>query len=85
MSSHFVHGQYTALAIAHESGSWRTRHLRKRAIALRDRVLSGDWLIRHLPGSQMPADMGTKVLPIDKFIYLKGLLGMGSLPVQDQK
>ena len=76
----------SALAIvAHESGSWRTRHLRKRAIALRDRVLGGDWMIRHLPGSQMPADVGTKVLPIEKFIYLKGLLGMESLLVRNQK
>ena len=77
----------SALAIvAHESGSWRTRHLRKRAIALRDRVkLGGDWMIRHLPGSQMHADVGTKVLPIEKFIYLKGLLGMESLLVRNQK
>eukprot|EP00438_Fugacium_kawagutii_P013281 Skav218312 [mRNA] locus=scaffold2388:319282:320835:- [translate_table: standard] len=67
----------SALAIiSGDSGSWRTRHLRKRAQALRNRVLCADWLIRHLPGKEMPADIGTKILAKEKFDMLKRLMGM---------
>lgn len=71
-----------ALAIiAEESASWRTRHLRVRAHSLRTRVLQGDWAIRHLPGSEMPADLGTKVLTAQRFQMLKELLGMFIPPI----
>lgn len=66
--------------ISGDSGSWRTRHLRKRAQALRSRVLQADWLIRHIPGREMPADVGTKVLSTEKFEMLKKLLGMVAYP-----
>ena len=67
----------SALAIVSgDSGSWRTRHLRKRAPALRARVLCADWLIQHLPGKEMPADIGTKILSVEKFEMLKKLMGM---------
>lgn len=62
--------------VAGDSGSWRTKHLRKRAFSLRTRVLGGDWLMRHTPGSEMPADLGTKILTFDRYKYLKVVLGM---------
>ena len=67
----------SALAIVTgETGSWRTKHLRRRAQTLRARVLGGDWWMRHLPGADMPADLGTKVLSWDRFCCLKEKLGM---------
>lgn len=67
----------SALAIVTgESGSWRTRHLRRRAHSLRERVAKGDWLVRHTPGTHMPADLSTKVLSADRFEDLKILMGM---------
>ena len=66
-----------ALAIiAGESGSWRTRHLRKRPHILRSKVLSGEWMLRHVAGSEMPADLGTKVLSVQKFVQHKHAMGM---------
>ena len=62
--------------ITGESGSWRTRHLRKRAQVLRTKVALGDWLLRHLAGQQLPADQGTKVLGSEKFKTFKMLMGM---------
>lgn len=62
--------------IAGETGSWRTRHLRKRAFILRAKVLSGEWMIRHVPGAEMPADLGTKVLSVQKFNQQKEAVGM---------
>ena len=59
-----------------ESGSWRTRHLRKRASILRAKVHQGDWLLRHLAGTELPADLGTKILSCEKYKKLKVLLGM---------
>ena len=53
--------------ITGDSGSWRTRHLRKRAHILRSKVALGEWLLRHMPGSKLPADLGTKVLSSEKF------------------
>ena len=61
-----------ALAIATgDTGSWRTRNLRRRALSLRWRVTRGDWLIRHIPGTEMPADLGTKPLSFEKFAKFK--------------
>eukprot|EP00435_Cladocopium_sp_Y103_P029965 s4682_g7.t1 len=59
-----------------DSGSWRTRHLRKRANVLRSKVNLGEWLLRHMPGSELPADLGTKVLSFEKFNFFKRLMGM---------
>ena len=67
----------SALAIATgDSGSWRTRHLRRRALSLRWRVTRGDWVVRHTPGSEMPADIGTKPLTFEKFSKFKEMMGM---------
>ena len=52
-----------AVAIATDvTGSWRTRHLRLRSFHLRWRIRAGDWELRHCPGQQMLADLGTKPL-----------------------
>ena len=62
--------------ITGESGSWRTRHLRKRAFTLRTKILEGDWAMKHCPGAELAADLGTKVLSADRFENLKEKLGM---------
>ena len=63
--------------IAGDTGSWRTRHLKKRAQVLRSRINMGDWLMRHMAGSEIPADMGTKVLASERrFNFLKKTMGM---------
>ena len=39
-------------------------------------MTQGDWLLRHLPGSELPADLGTKVLASEKFKQHKVNMGM---------
>ena len=76
----------SALSIAiGESGSWKTRHLRRRAQALRWRVTKGDWVVRHVPGAENPSDLGTKALAAEKFEKFKLKIGMtlGASQVQD--
>lgn len=43
-----------------ESGSWRTRHLRLRGAVIRSDLEEGLWVLAHLEGVFMPADIGTK-------------------------
>ena len=63
-----------AVAIATDvTGSWRTRHLRLRSFHLRWRIRAGDWEIRHCPGQQMFADLGTKPLGPARIKELCGL------------
>ena len=70
----------SAVAIlCHDGGSWRTRHLRLRAAYARQAVISGDWLIQHVPGDVMVADLGTKALTAARMELLKKLMGMGKL------
>ena len=59
-----------------DTASWRTRHLRKRARFLRWKALRGDVLMRHQPGVEMVADMGTKPLSAVKLKEHKKRLGM---------
>ena len=67
-----------ALAISiGESGSWKTRHLRRKAQSMRWRVTKGDWVARHIPGAENPADLGTKALSSEKFERFKRAIGMG--------
>ena len=42
--------------------NWRTRHLRLRAQHVRWRITNLDWRVRHMPGTIMIADLGTKPL-----------------------
>jgi len=62
--------------IVGDTASWRTRHLRKRARFLRWKALRGDVLMRHQPGSEMVADVGTKPLSAVKLKEHKQRLGM---------
>ena len=43
-----------------EAGSWRTRHLRLRGAIIRQDLENEDWVLAHLDGVFMPADLGTK-------------------------
>ena len=67
-----------------DTASWRTRHLRKRAKFLRWKALRGDVLMRHQPGTEMVADMGTKPLSAVKLREHKQRLGM-TIQEQDAK
>ena len=48
-------------------------------------MAQGDWLVRHCPGTQLAADLGTKVLSADRFEYLKTLLGMKKIEENQKK
>ena len=41
-----------------DGGSWRTRHLRLRSSFARQSISRGDWLIQHVAGESMIADLG---------------------------
>ena len=67
-----------AAAISIVSGpptSWRTRHLRLRASALREKMDQGLWSIHHLAGEFLCADLLTKSLPVQRFAALLPLIG----------
>ena len=61
-------------------GSWRTRYLRMKAKNVRWRIEKADWMVIHVPQTQMPSDMGTKALSAQRFELLKKLAGMAGLP-----
>ena len=61
---------------AESTGAWRTRHLRLRAFHLRWRIQADEWRVRHLPGVEMIADVGTKALTGAKLKELMKLMGM---------
>ena len=61
----------SAVAIlSHDSGSWRTRHFRLRAGFAHQAILGGDWLVLHIPGEIMIADLGTKALTAVRLEFL---------------
>ena len=62
--------------LTNEGGSWRTRHLRIRASFARSAIKQGCWLLHHVAGIHMVADIGTKVLTAARMEFLKKLLGM---------
>ena len=54
-----------AIAIIQQpDGPWRTRHLRLRSYALRERARLGIWQIYHLEGSKLIADFLTKAIAV---------------------
>ena len=55
-------------------GSWRSRHLHLRANVIKERLSQG-WTLRHQPGAEMLADIGTKPLASGRFLEL--MLGLG--------
>ena len=60
--------------------SWRTRHLKLRAQALRWRLTRLDWRVCFIPGSLQVADLATKPLAQQRMRDLMSLLGMGKTP-----
>ena len=59
-----------------DASSWRTRHLRIRANALRERVSNFEWEAAHISGEFNPA--GTTTLSKSRLDWLKGLMGLGT-------
>ena len=57
-------------------GTWRTRHLRVRAGALRELVREGILCIRHIPGVLQKADLGTKGFDAVRLFELNELWGL---------
>ena len=62
--------------VTSDSGSWRARHLRKRAHVLRGRVGAGHWAVRFQSGLENPSDLGTKIISVERFRMLKEMMGM---------
>ena len=60
-------------------GTWRTRHLRIKGAWLQEQVSKG-WIVTHLPGACLCADMLTKALPRERFHMLLRLCELASLP-----
>ena len=72
--------------LTNEGGSWRTRHLRIRASFARATIKQGNWLLHHVAGTHMIADIGTKALTSSRLDFLKKMFGMkGSLEGEIQK
>ena len=55
--------------------SWRTRHLRLRSSALREKLEGGSWSLHHLAGEGLCADMLTKALGAQRFAALLPMVG----------
>ena len=71
-----------------EGGSWRTRHLKVRAAALRQRLQDGWARITHCPGEWQLADGLTKILASKRMDMLMGCWGLGlpaRLPQEDHR
>ncbi len=66
--------------LSNEGGNWRTRHLRFRSAFTRQLVQRGEWIIQHLSGADMTADIGTKPLSAAKIKEFKRRMGMASPP-----
>ena len=76
----------SALAIlTTDGGSWRTRHLRLRAAAARHSIIHGMWLIQHMSGIKMTADIGTKPLSSERLRQLKIEMHMVEVPQAEKE
>ena len=62
-----------------KSCSWRTRHLRLRALALREQHLLGTVQVRFCPGNEQLADILTKSLGSQVLEKLREMLGLRTL------
>ena len=60
--------------------NWRSRHLRFRAAAGRERVQSNAWTVMHVPGIYQLADLATKPLPGNRLSWLLSLMNVVSCP-----
>ena len=68
-----------------EGGSWRTRHLRMRAVYARQLVNQGSWGVHHCPGEEMLADIGTKALSSARLEFLKEKIGMKEVEEEEKE
>ena len=59
-----------------DCASWRTRHLRIRASALREENFSHNRLMGDVPGAKNAADLGTKAVPLARLRELLALVGL---------
>ena len=66
-----VDNKAATLILVQVSGSWRTRHLRVRASAFKQRVDLGQQKVCHVPGRSMLADLNTKSHPQARLIALR--------------
>ena len=57
--------------------NWRSRHLRMRACAGRERIQAGHWFVMHMPGTFQVADLNTKPLSGSRIQALLPLMGIG--------
>ncbi|CAE7205329.1 GIP [Symbiodinium sp. CCMP2592] len=65
--------------LAADTNSWRTRHLKIRAGALREKVALFEWEVLHLDGQHNTADIGTKILQQPRVERLRDLIGMSAV------
>ena len=80
----FTDSQSALAIMVNEGGSWRTRHLRIKAMYARQLVQRGVWMIQHLAGEKMLADIGTKALALPRLQALKKEIGMVKLEEKPQ-
>ena len=78
----YTDSQGAETILTSDGGSWRTRHLRLRSSVARQSISRGDWLIQHVAGECMIADLGALSAP--RLEKLKQLMSMGSLK-EEQK
>ena len=64
------------------AGSWRSRHLRMRASAARERIQLGNLVVQHLSGDHQIADLGTKALGGARIVTLLALANVHANNVQ---
>ena len=69
-----------AAILTFPGGSWRTRHLRLRSHAIRERVDEGSLEVMHVPGPYMLGDCLTKTLPLNRLFGLLQYMGCEVLP-----
>ena len=77
IKSLYIVNQAAVALLGEGATSWRTRHLKVRAAALRWRLTRLDWRACFIPGAIQVADLGTKPLAQQRMQELKVLLGMG--------
>ncbi|CAE7311080.1 GIP [Symbiodinium natans] len=65
-----------------DNASWRTRHLRIRAAALKEQYLADQVVVGYVSSSRNGADLGTKSVPLQRLQELMQVLGLGSLKDQ---
>ena len=65
-----------AIGIIQRLGRGRVKHLDVRALWLQEYAARGRFVISKVPGEQNPADLMTKAISGDRFVYLRELCGV---------